>query len=45
LNDEIRKKINYTKGSEKNIIKRMRVKIKVKNKLEDSPIFLIEKLN
>jgi hypothetical protein len=45
LNDEIKKKINYTKGSEKNIIKRMRVKIKIKNKLEDSPIFLIERLN
>jgi hypothetical protein len=39
LNDEIRKKINYTKGSEKNVIKRMRAKIKVKNKLEDKPIF------
>ena len=35
--DEIDKKIKYIKGSKKYIIKWMRVKIKIKNKLEDKP--------
>jgi hypothetical protein len=32
LKDQIKKKINYTKGFKKISIKRMRVEIKIKNK-------------
>jgi hypothetical protein len=33
---KMKKKINYTKGFQKIAIKRMRVKIEIKNKLEDN---------
>jgi hypothetical protein len=44
---EPEKKINYTKEfkTKKNIIKRMRVKIKIKNKLEGLLKVSIERLN
>ena len=39
------KKIKYIEGSKKYIIKWMRVKIKIKNKLEDKPEVSIGGLN
>jgi hypothetical protein len=44
LNDEIRKIINYTKGSKikKIVIKRIKVKIDIKNKLEATITFLLK---
>jgi hypothetical protein len=47
LKDEIEKKNNYTKGStiKKIGIKRIMVKIKIKNKLEGDYKFLIRGLN
>ena len=48
LNDEIKKKkFNHIKGFKTKIIiiKRMRIKIKIKNKLEDNYKFFIQKKN
>jgi hypothetical protein len=43
LKDEIGKKTNYIKGSKiKIVIRKMRIKIKIKNKLEDNYKFFIE---
>lgn len=44
LNDEIEEKISYTKRSKIQIaVKRMMIKIKIKNDLEDNFEFLIER--
>jgi hypothetical protein len=48
LKDEIKKNINYTKDLtffKKWQLKELRVKIKIKNKLEGNRIFLVKGLN
>jgi carbonic anhydrase len=45
LKDKIMKKINYTKESKKIVIKGIKVKIKIKNKLEGNHKFSIKGLN
>ena len=46
LKDEIGKKFSYTKGSKTQIaVKKMMIKIKIKNDLEDNYEFFIERWN
>jgi len=47
MKDKIEKKINYIKGFKikKIAIKKIKLKIKIKNKLEGSPKFFIGELN
>jgi len=45
LKDKIMKKINYTKESKKIVIKGIKVKIQIKNKLEGNHKFSIKGLN